>query len=122
VCSLACSLLLPRSPARGTGLKLPVYEGKEEEQLKAKFQELVSPTQPTDAPSFAHSMATPLQDKAALAMEASAKKRMGELEAMLVALTEEKAKIKTLTVDQVLAADPALRAELNKEIVEDKWY
>ena len=55
-------------------------------------------------------------------MEASAKKRMGELEAMLVALTEEKAKIKTLTVDQVLAADPALRAELNKEIVEDKWY
>ncbi len=55
-------------------------------------------------------------------MEASAKKRITELEAMLAAVQVEKAKIQTLTIDEVLAADPALRAELNTEIKEDKWY
>ena len=80
---------------------MPAYEGKEVESLKAAFAEL---------------------DKQATAAEAHAKQRIAELEKELVALAAEKEKLKTLSVDEVLAADPALHAKLNDEIRADKWY
>lgn len=55
-------------------------------------------------------------------MEADAKKQIALLEAQLVALKVEGEKMATLTVDEVLAADPKLKAELDDEIKQDKWY
>jgi hypothetical protein len=55
-------------------------------------------------------------------MEESAKKRIAELQAELAALQKESEKMATLTADDVLAADPKLKEELNQEIREDKWY
>ena len=78
------------------GLALPKYEGKEGEQLLAKFAEL---------------------EKSTADVEVAARKRITELEAMLAALGVEKAALKTLTVDQVLAADKELANTLNTDIV-----
>jgi hypothetical protein len=83
------------------GLKLPAYAGKEAEELAAAFAAL---------------------DKEAAAAEAVARKRIGELEAELAALAVEKEKLKTVTLDEVLAADPALAAKVNEDIRADKWY
>lgn len=83
------------------GLALPTYEGKEGEQLLAKFAEL---------------------EKSSKQAEVDARKRITELEAMLSALNVEKAALKTLTVDEVLAADKELSNKLNSEIVDGKWY
>lgn len=80
---------------------MPAYEGKEVEGLKAKFAEL---------------------EKAAAAAEATATKRIAEIERELKALSAEREKLKTLTVDDVLAAEPALRKQLDTEITQDKWY
>ena len=80
---------------------MPAYEGKEAEALKAKFAEL---------------------DKLASAAEASAKTRIAELEKELTTLAADKAKLMTVSVDEVLAAEPALREQLNADIKADKWY
>ena len=80
---------------------MPAYEGKEAEALRAKFAEL---------------------EAAAAAAEARSKTRISELEKELVALAAEKEKLKTLTVDDVLTAEPALREKLNADIRADKWY
>jgi hypothetical protein len=80
---------------------VPAYEGKEVEALKAKFAEL---------------------DALATKAEASARTRIAELEKELVTLAADKAKLKNVTVDEVLAAEPALREQLNNEIRADKWY
>ena len=82
------------------GLALPKYEGKEGEQLLAKFAEL---------------------EKSTADVEVAARKRITELEAMLAALGVEKAALKTLTVDQVLAADKELANTLNTDIVRPFW-
>lgn len=63
-----------------------------------------------------------MQSKQAVEMEADAKKQIALLEAQLVALKVEGEKMATLTVDEVLAADPKLKAELDEEIKQDKWY
>jgi hypothetical protein len=99
-------------------LKLPKYEGKEHEGLKAKFAELARPVPPS---SFL-SLLTALQDAETKVVEAGAHKRIAELEVMLAGLQTEKSKLKSLTVDEVLADDPALANELNKELQEGKWY
>ena len=82
-------------------ITLPKYEGKEGDALLAKFAELT---------------------KEATAAETAAKARIAELEAQLKVLAVEKANIKTLTIDEVLAGDAPLAAELNKEIISGKWY
>ena len=92
---------LTRHLSRSAELKLPKYEGKEVEQLAAAFAEL---------------------DKKAEAAAAKSAKRMEEIKKEIAAIAVEKEKLKTLTIDEILAADPALREKLNQEIREDKWY
>ena len=90
-----------RSRSSHAELKLPKYEGKEVELLAAAFAEL---------------------DKKAEAAAAKSAKRMEEIKKEIAAIAVEKEKLKTLTIDEILAADPALREKLNQEIREDKWY
>ena len=69
-----------------------------------------------------HPFPPALQSKQALEIEAAATKRIAELKLELAAVRKESERMATLTVDEVLAADPKLAAELDKEIKEDKWY
>ncbi len=80
---------------------MPAYEGKEAEALSAKFAEL---------------------EKQAAAAEVHAKTRIAQLEKELLTLAADKQKLKTVSVDEVLAAEPALREQLNADIRNDKWY
>ena len=80
---------------------MPKYEGKEVEKLAAAFAEL---------------------EKKAEAVAAKSAVRIEEIQKELAALAVEKEKLKTLTIDEILAADPALREKLNQEIRADKWY
>lgn len=82
-------------------LKLPKYEGKEVEELAAAFAEL---------------------EKKAEASAAQSAKRMEEIKREIAAIAVEKEKLKSLTIDEILAADPALKQKLDQEIREDKWY
>ena len=82
-------------------LKLPKYEGKEVQQLAAAFAEL---------------------EKKAEAAAAKSAQRMEEIKKEIAAIAVEKEKLKTLTIDEILTADPALREKLNQEIRDDKWY
>ena len=61
-------------------------------------------------------------EKQAAAAEAAATKRIAELEKELAQLAADKAKLKVVSVDEMLAAEPALREQLNAEIKADKWY
>ena len=63
-----------------------------------------------------------MQEKAAAEAEAKSKARISELEAMLVAIKAEKAKVSTITIDEILAAEPAVKAEINEGIKKDIWY
>ena len=49
-------------------------------------------------------------------------KRIAELQLELAAVKKESERMATLTVDEVLASDPKLAAELDTEIKDDKWY
>lgn len=83
------------------GLKLPKYEGKEAEQLSAAFKEL---------------------EKKAEAAAAKSAARMEEIKKEIAAIAAEREKLKTLTIDEILASDPKLLEKLNQEIRDDKWY
>ena len=84
-----------------TGLVLPKYEGKEDAAFLEAFAEL--------------------QKEAETAVAAS-RKRLVELEAEMAKLKLEKAGIRSMTVDDVLAADPKMAEEINQELVAGKWY
>jgi hypothetical protein len=83
------------------GLKLPKYEGKEAEQLSVAFKEL---------------------EKKAEAAAAKSAARMEEIKKEIAAIAAEREKLKTLTIDEILAADPKLLEKLNQDIRDDKWY
>lgn len=76
-------------------MKLPTYEGTDAADAAAKFADLV---------------------KQAEVMAASSAARAKEIEAELASIEKEKARISTTTIDEELAADPKLAAEVDKEI------
>lgn len=80
----------PPPPSPRSALKLPEYDGDEEAELDAAHAALVGEVKEA---------------------EAAAHVAIAALEAQLVALRAEKAALRTLTVDDVLAADPTLKAK-----------
>ena len=96
------ALALTAGPPRPRAeLKLPKYEGKEVEQLSAAFKELEKKVEASAAKSAA---------------------RMEEIKKEMAAIALEREKLKTLTIDEILAADPKLLEKLNQDIRDDKWY
>lgn len=74
--------------------KLPAYQGDELAQAKSRFSEILE-----QANSFS----------------ASAAERIKEIEQELKDIEMEKERIATVTVDEELAADPKLAAEIDAE-------
>jgi hypothetical protein len=87
----ACTLLFMFHAA----MKLPKYDGDEAAQAEAKFKEIMQ-----QAEAFAATSAS----------------RIKEIEAELASIQREKERIATVTVDEELAADPKLAAEIDDEV------
>jgi hypothetical protein len=61
-------------------------------------------------------------EKKAEAAAAKSAARMEEIKKEIAAIAAEREKLKTLTIDEILAADPKLLEKLNQDIRDDKWY
>lgn len=76
-------------------MKLPSYTGNDVTEAQARFAEIM---------------------KQAEELTASSAARAKEIEAELASIAKEKERIATVTVDEELAADPKLAAEIDSEV------
>jgi len=54
--------------------------------------------------------------------EAVATKRIAELDAELKSISEQRAKLATMTMDEYFESNPALKKEIDEKIANDKWF
>lgn len=83
------------------GVKYPAYDGNEVEETKAVFKKLVA-----DAEKMA----------------AAAAEREIEIDAELASIEEDKKKLATITMDEVLEKEPELKKEVEERIRNDQWF
>lgn len=81
-------------------MKLPSYEGNDAAEAAARFSELI---------------------KQAESLSATSVSRAKEIQAELDNIQKEKSRISTATIDDEMAADPALAAEVDKEIEQNAF-
>jgi F-type H+-transporting ATPase subunit d len=81
-------------------MKLPSYEGDDVAKAQARFAEL---------------------NTQADALAAASAARAVEIQAELASIEQEKARISTVTVDEELAADPVMAAEIDAEVAKNDF-
>ena len=82
-------------------VKYPAYDGNEVAETAAVFKDLIAQAEK---------------------LSAAAKAREAEIDAELASLAEDKAKLSTVTMDEVFEKDPALKEEVEQRIREGKWF
>lgn len=81
-------------------MKLPTYQGDDVAQAQANFASII---------------------KAAEGLAATSATRVKEIQAELASIEKEKARITTMTIDEELAADPKLAAEIDEEVEKNSF-
>jgi len=81
-------------------MKLPAYTGNDVAEAQAQFAEIM---------------------KQAESLSATSASRVKELQAELASIQKEKERIATVTVDEELAADPKMAAEIDSEIEKNSF-
>lgn len=101
------------------------YKQKLDPQLVEMFKKAYDTTPYPDYPSTdveeARAVFAELE-KEGLEIEEAAKKRMKEIQAEITKLQAEQERLTVMTIDEALAEDPELAAEIDKEISEGKWF
>lgn len=93
-------MLNTQYPINVAAMKLPSYEGDEVAQAQAQFNEIL---------------------KQAQALQASSSARIEEIKAKISSIDKEKERIASTTIDEELAADPKLAAQIDSEIQKNSF-
>lgn len=81
-------------------MKLPIYEGDDVKEAEVRFTEVI---------------------KQAESLAAASAARAKEIEAELQGIEKEKQRIATVTVDEELAADPKMAAEIDEDVQKNSF-